>query len=871
MKNQRLLVFYISIYFTGCTQMDFATQPGSEALRVKGGIQIQSPAPMTVNKVGVLVEGSCTKGFKVELSGVGNGSVSDSNLDCKDGLFSANVKFSDGDGIKNIVASQNMDVNGSGAWAQDNRDFLKDTLPPAVAIITPVPNSEVMANVTIGGRCESGLNVSLSLTGLGSIGTVPCNAGVFSHPYVLPGVDGAKNIVASQTDAAGNAGSDNKNFIKDTIAPAVAITSPAPNSLSRNGVRVGGTCEAGYNVELSGVGMMGTQTIQCTGGTFVTDVAYSNGDGAKKIIASQSDRAGNRGSSNRDFIRDSIAPIVKIISPAAGTATRGIISVSGNCETGLSVVVSGSALGAGTQTLTCSTGQFAFSLTPATPDGTKQIIAAQTDAAGNVGSDSRSYNIDTTAPTVRITGPAADSTYSTSVTIVGTCESGLNVVAGGSGAAGSVTESCNSGSFSITVNLSSGDGAKSITVSQADRAGNVGTDSRSFDRLSSTPVIKISAPTAGTRDANGLTLQGTCQVGLTVNISGDVSSPASTNCASGTFSVAIVFAGADGIKTVVVSQTNVVGNTGTDQRDFIKGVVNGYDVFNVTIGNPRVDILFIDDNSSSMEKDQLKLGQKFSSFISGLNGVDWQIGVTTTDCSAGTYGICGSLLPLTGSSGKILSPTTANYEKVFLDTVYRPETVGCQARGDCPSSNEQPLFASMTAMDKRASDNAGFFRSESDLAVIVLSDEDEKSNSPASATQASTAQNHFKGIWPSGKKLSVYGIIIQPGDSACLNAQISDSGGFAFEGNIINQWVNLTGGISGSICDGDYSSNLQNIGRQVRNIADSVELSKTPIPSTVRVVFTPSQAITWTVQGNRVLFSAPPPVGTRIEVFYDSL
>lgn len=850
--------------------MDFAAQPGSEALRVTGGIQIQSPAPMTVNKVGVFIEGSCTQGFKVELSGVGSGAISAPNLDCKEGLFSATVNFSSGDGIKKIVARQNLDIKGNGAWAQDDRDFLKDTTPPVVAIMNPVPNSEVKANITIGGRCEIGLNVNLNLVGGGLIGTVLCSGGVFSFPYALPGADGIKNITATQTDVAGNTGSDSKNLIKDTIAPAVSITAPAVSAFGRNGIRVSGTCETGYMVELSGGGMMGGQTTSCSSGVFATDITYSNGDGTKKIIATQTDRAGNSGSSNRDFLRDSLSPIIKITSPTSGTATRGMIVVTGTCENGLSVVISGSALGAGTQTVSCSTGQFAFSLTPVAPDGSKQIVVAQTDAAGNIGSDQTMVELDMTAPRVTITAPAENYPAVSGVTVSGNCETGLDVIVGGAGSAGSVTTSCTSGNFSATVNLSGGDSAKVITVSQTDRAGNLGTDSRSFNRLSSTPVIKITAPAAGTRDANGVTLQGACQAGLTVNISGDVASPASTSCPSGTFSVAMVFAGVDGIKTVMVAQTNAVGNTGSDQRDFIKGVVNGYDVFNVTLSNPRVDILFVDDNSSSMEKDQLKLGQKFSSFISGLNGVDWQIGVTTTDCSTGPYGICGSLLPLTGSSGKILSPGTVNYEQVFLNTVYRPETVGCQARGDCPSSNEQPLFASMTAMDKRSSDNAGFFRSESDLAVIVLSDEDEKSNSPSSATQAPTAQSHFKSIWPSGKKLSVYGIIIQPGDSACLNAQTADSGGFAFEGNIIDQWVNLSGGISGSICDTDYSSNLQNIGRQVRNIADSVELSKTPIPSTVRVIFTPSQSITWTVQGNRVLFSAPPPVGTRIEVYYDS-
>ena len=247
--------------------------------------------------------------------------------------------------------------------------------------------------------------------------------------------------------------------------------------------------------------------------------------------------------------------------------------------------------------------------------------------------------------------------------------------------------------------------------------------------------------------------------------------------------------------------------------------------------------------------------------------MDWQIGITTTDCSTGPYGICGSLLNLTGANSKILTVATPNAAQVFSDTIARPETDGCQARGDCPSSNEQALLASMTAMDKRASENANFFRTDSDLAIVMLSDEDEKSNAPASATTTAAAQAHFKNIWPSAKKLSVYGIIIQPQDSACLNAQVNQ-GGFAFYGTRVAEWSQLTGGITGSICATDYTSVVEQIGRQVNTVVNSVELARTPIASSVNVVFTPNQNITWTVQGNRVLFSAPPAGGTRVEVWY---
>ncbi len=824
-------------------------------------VTIDTPAANTTAQNGLTIGGACETGIAVVISGAVNANL---NATCSAGRYSAAITFSNGEGTKNIVATQTDAAGNSGSA---NRDFVRDTVAPAVAITSPAANTFQGTTFTLSGTCESGLNVAIS-GGVASVNAT-CTNNAFSVSVTASAGDGTKTVTARQTDAAGNVGSDSKQYNVDTTAPIVKITAPASSINAQTGLELRGTCETGLEVVIYGPGVDGTVQTPCLNSAFVENISFSIGEGPKVVNVAQTDNAGNMGTDSRTFQKDVTAPAIAFTLPVEGSIVKVVgVNVQGNCETGLTVNLLGSGL-AVQSTTACTSGKFSANVNLAAGDGDKNIIAYQTDAAGNNGSAILNLVLDSTAPIVKITGPAAGSSYAAGVTVVGTCESGIDVVASGAGVASNVTGTCTNSQFSIAVLFSAGDGTKNVVVTQTDRAGNLGTDNRSFNRLSSSPVIKITAPAAGTRDAAGVTLQGTCESGLTVNISGDVSSPSSTSCSGSAFSAPIVFAGADGMKTIVVSQTNAVGNTGSDQRDFIKGVVNGFDVFNVTLSNPRVDILFLDDNSSSMEKDQLKLGQKFSSFITGLNGVDWQIGVTTTDCSTGPYGICGSLLPLTGATGKVLSTATPNYEKVFLDTVYRPETVGCQARGDCPSSNEQALFASMTAMDKRASDNAGFFRNDSDLAIVVLSDEDEKSNGPPSATQAQTAQDHFKGIWPSGKKLSVYGIIIQPGDKTCLDSQVNEGGGFAFYGTLVDQWSKLTGGLTGSICDADYSSNLQNIGRQVRNISDSVELSKTPLPGTVQVVFTPTQNITWTVQGNRVLFSAPPPVGTRIEVYYD--
>src|SRR4051812_4792872 len=50
-----------------------------------------------------------------------------------------------------------------------------------------------------------------------------------------------------------------------------------------------------------------------------------------------------------------------------------------------------------------------------------------------------------------------------------------------------------------------------------------------------------------------------------------------------------------------------------------------------TVSKPKVDILFVDDNSKSMAPEQQKMSERFSTFIQSLAGVDWQIAITTTD------------------------------------------------------------------------------------------------------------------------------------------------------------------------------------------------------------------------------------------------
>ncbi len=79
----------------------------------------------------------------------------------------------------------------------------------------------------------------------------------------------------------------------------------------------------------------------------------------------------------------------------------------------------------------------------------------------------------------------------------------------------------------------------------------------------------------------------------------------------------------------------------------------------------KVDILFVVDNSGSMYEEQGRLSTALASFITSIGAIDWQIGITTTDVSDGTYGLKGSLLPFAGLGSKVLTKRSPNYATAF--------------------------------------------------------------------------------------------------------------------------------------------------------------------------------------------------------------
>lgn len=322
--------------------------------------------------------------------------------------------------------------------------------------------------------------------------------------------------------------------------------------------------------------------------------------------------------------------------------------------------------------------------------------------------------------------------------------------------------------------------------------------------------------------------------------------------------------------------------SGTDRGslnnpDPVDGKRNRTEVFFINDQRPltKVDVLFVVDNSASMLDEQQKLATRLASFVNSLVGVDWQIAITTTDLSGGPYSSNGRIVDMVGTAvpTKILTRSTPNYEKVFLDTVTANGTdLRCESDvSKCASGDEQPLEATRLAITKRNTDNLGFFRQSADFVTIVLSDEDELStgDSVYDPTTAEDVLSLAKIVWGEEKNVTGFGIIIKPFDSACYNSQYSSGGNY---GDFVQHFANITKGETGSICAGDYGPALSSIGQRVKKYATTIGLSAMPVAGTVKVTLLPEDpSISWEVIGQSIRLSDIPAMGTKVTVTYDLL
>lgn len=243
-------------------------------------------------------------------------------------------------------------------------------------------------------------------------------------------------------------------------------------------------------------------------------------------------------------------------------------------------------------------------------------------------------------------------------------------------------------------------------------------------------------------------------------------------------------------------QQGQVGNVGKD--------VYNQDDYGV------LDVLFVIDNSKSMKREQRELSQKLGSFLSFVGDSNWKIALISTDLADG------------GVPSSFISRRTRNFRNVFANRVSRFGTHG--------SSDERGYFQAY-----RAIKDARWIRSDSSLAVVIVSDEDECSDGRNCRTGnigAVAAKNRLVNLLNQRGNSKIFGLITT---KTSRQGNCSIKGGNRV-GNLYRIGINATGGVFGSICANSYDDVLREISRGVSTtLRRQYRLSRLPIDGTLSI------------------------------------
>lgn len=298
----------------------------------------------------------------------------------------------------------------------------------------------------------------------------------------------------------------------------------------------------------------------------------------------------------------------------------------------------------------------------------------------------------------------------------------------------------------------------------------------------------------------------------------------------------------------------------------------------VSAPSQKVDILLVDDNSGSMNYKQKNMSNRFSSFLSKISNLDWQLGIVTTDVTQDAPLKDGRLIEMSGLPGQYVLSSQMDpmvLQNTFSRTIQRPETGSGVERGI--SAVRRALERSLSGGNGVNQANAQLFRSDAALAVITVSDDDEFQRRPEEQNSNSGALNpdeflaFMKSSFPN-KNIIWHSVIVRKNDSSCLNKV-----GFGNEayGLWYQDLSERTGGIVGSVCEDDYGLQLEAMGSATSSLASSIQLDCTPgdvnghgqANIDVHVQGTGQLVTGFVVKGKTLDFGGHLPIGT-IQVDY---
>ncbi len=319
----------------------------------------------------------------------------------------------------------------------------------------------------------------------------------------------------------------------------------------------------------------------------------------------------------------------------------------------------------------------------------------------------------------------------------------------------------------------------------------------------------------------------------------------------------------------------------------------------VVPANPnKVDILLVIDDSGSMKTDQLKLASKLSGFANLLESqnvpMDWQMCVTVTRSQliSNNYYWGASVnwvgySPAAGTPQYVLKKGTANLNSIFTQTI---NAIGAGVPGSGDERGIKAAFHHFYNGEPGVSGTSGCYRSDAAVSVIVISDEDERSvggdcsriktnmnEDPKTCLPLEAADlpnnllSQAKTVFGTNVRFTFNSIVVA--DSVCEKTQDETPDELSqrspsHQGLKYIETSRLTNGGIGSICDSDFSTNLNIFKDKILNSVSSLTLECAPVSGTLAVAIDGANTTAYTLTGANLKFTSAVVEGRRVTMTY---
>lgn len=757
------------------------------------------------------------------------------------------------------------------------QDLIVDRTPPNIiflstpSIISNNPKADYAFNVT---DDRSGVK-SVECAYDSKANYAPCTS-----PQTANLAEGAHKFFIRAFDLAGNMSEASHDFAIDLSAPTVQITK-SPSDFTKSST-----------ADFEFIGKDGNDPItqfdcRVDGAAYAScssPKTYANlSDGLHTFDVLGYDKVGNKSApASRSWYIDTKPPVITfVLTPdALGNNPAAVFKYS-ITDVGTGVASSECSLD-GAAYASCAMDMMTY---PTLADGSHSFKVRATDKAGNVGESApQTFVIDLKPPTIRLTDvpPAFSNLKDFNFKFEANDDRGIQRVECRIDAGPYVV--CDSVTAHMVRDLI--EGSHRFSVKAIDKAGNMSPEVYYEWIVDLTPpvVAYFQLPPASALTSSVITLGFTVAdpisgvKSLECRIDGSL-----TACKSGDLKTLMDLA--QGMHVFDVIAFDNAGNKVVDSKSIsISSPMLKTQLVDVT-GNNKVDILMIIDNSGSMAAEQTNMAARFSNFLDKIKALDWQIGIVSTDMTDinGTSAKKGGrLIQLAGMPGQYILnsgmlQTTA--QSVFGQTVQM---------GSDGSGAELGFQAAIKAID-RAFDptqpvnapHGQLFRQDAALAMVVVSDAYDDSGTRPEDVLGKVTQR-----WGGNKPFVFHSIVVpesqytDPSRSSvfaadpCKNYRES----VKFDGREYHRLSTMTGGVKGTVCSEDFSTQLADMGKVTADLVNSVTLNCQPIDynkdgkidaGDVTVVTSNGAPIVdFTVQGTKLTFTIALPIGQNEIKYY---